>query len=276
MCRRDRRRRTVWGSLNSKPVRSVNFPLDHFPPTDESRFRAGPPPPARPNAKPTKLPTQSAPEDERGARDATLTAQDEPIILAEAMPAVAVSSLAASTLALFLVGIGLVLSGILRERSTIDVPWASAESDGAGVGGNICGDASTEASVPDPSGAPSAFGCTDFSSAMESVLSFDSSAPPSSSSLTAITAMTAARGGRRYGAVFAGDFAGMNELYGSVSLRAAFAGDAFAEEEEEGTDGDALRGPDVVDVVVEACTAGAAGEWGACEGGWQPVLFQVN
>lgn len=189
------------------------------------------------------------------------------------MPAVAVSSVLASTLALFLVGIGLILTGILRGSSTLDVPWAD-EDVNFGGGGNVCGDAPSTASVPDPSGAPSAFGCTDLASTAESALSLDSSAV-ASSLLTAAT--TAARRGGRYGAVFEGDFAGIDGLYGSVSLHAAFAGDedAGSLEDEDGS----IWGPGLVDVmvdvVVEACTDGAAGEWGACEGDWEPVLFQV-
>lgn len=188
------------------------------------------------------------------------------------MPAVAVSSLLASTLALFLVGIGLVLWSILLQgSSTLDVPWAAENTTTNGGGGNVCGDAATTVSVPDPSGAPSAFGCTGLSPAAGSILDLDSSATASSSSLTAET--TTVR--RRYGAVFAGDFAGIDELYGSVSLRAVFAGDEEAGSLLAGDIDDSLGEPGVVDVVVEACMEGAAGEWGACEGGWQPVLSQV-
>ena len=197
------------------------------------------------------------------------------------MPAAAVSSLLASTLALFLVGIGIMLSGILRGSSTLDVPWAAAENAAnPGGGGNICGDATTAVPVPDPPGAPSAFGCTDLSPAVGSFLSLDSSALSSSS----ITAAVQQQRGGRYGAVFEGNFAGIDELYGSVSLRAALAA-AGGEEEEAGspTDGDGgdeslgegEGGGDVVDVMLEACTEAAAGEWGVCEGGWRPVLFQV-
>eukprot|EP00903_Cladosiphon_okamuranus_P008490 g8157.t1 len=207
-------------------------------------------------------------QDGLGNRDATLTAQHKPIVLAEALPAFAVSSVIASTLALFLVGIGLTLSGIFRGSSTLDVPWAAASSanTGGGGGGYICGDATTSAAVPDPSGAPSAFGCTDLASTAESVLSLDASA--ASSSLTAVT--TAAR----YGAVFEGDFAGIDGLYGSVSLRAAFAGDEDAESLVD--EGGSIGEPGVVDVMVEACTDGATGEWGVCEGGWEPVFQEVD
>ncbi|CAB1098601.1 unnamed protein product [Ectocarpus sp. CCAP 1310/34] len=212
-------------------------------------------------------------QEELELQNPGLTAQSKPIILAEVLPAVAVTSLALCTLAVYAVGIALVLTGMLRGSSTLSVPWAYEDgssisiSSGSAYGaGNVCGSDATSAAAagPDPSGAASASGCTDLSPSAESLLSYSSSS--SSSSLAAATEQQRAR----YGAVFSGDFAGLTGLYGSVSLRAAFT--------DEATLGlvDALPEPVVVDVTVEACTAGAAGAWGECEGGWQPVLFQED
>lgn len=67
----------------------------------------------------------------------------------------------------------------------------------------------------------------------------------------------------------------MDDLYGGVSLRAALFADgddaAAAAEETE-----MLAGPAQVDVLLEACTEEASGEWGVCDGGWQPVLSKVR
>lgn len=186
----------------------------------------------------------------------------------------AVTSLALWTLAVYAVGVALVFSGMLPGSSTLSVPWAyddgssSSTSSGSAYGaGNVCGSeaTTTAAAGPDPSGAASAFGCTDISPSAESLLSYGSSS--SSSSLAAATEQQRAR----YGAVFAGDFAGLDGLYGSASLRAA-----FADEEATIASVDALPEPAVVDLMVEACTEGAATAWGECEGGWKPVLFQVR
>lgn len=184
----------------------------------------------------------------------------------------AVTSLALWTLAVYAVGIALVLTGMLPGSSTLSVPWAyedgsSSISSGSAYGaGNVCGSDATAAAAagPDPSGAASAFGCTDLSPSADSLLSY------SSSSSTSSLAAAAEQQRARYGAVFAGDFAGLAGLYGGVSLRAAFTDDATVALV------DALPEPAVSDVMVEACTAGAAGAWGECEGGWQPVLFQVR
>lgn len=229
--------------------------------------------------------SSTALEDELGISNAGLTAQTEPAILAEVMSSVTVTSLVLATSLLFLLGAGLIFSTILQGTTTLHVPWPSDTSNGdnasAILGGNVCGSPSTTtttsitsdattttavaASTPDPGGSPSAFGCTDLSPVGDSLLSYGS-LDSASSSLTA--AVTAERQ-QRYGAVFVGDFAGLHGLYGSVSLRAAFAEDDTAVF-------DALPEPAAVDVMLEACTDGAAGQWGECEGGWQPVLFQVR
>ncbi|CAM9671016.1 unnamed protein product, partial [Ectocarpus sp. 8 AP-2014] len=214
-------------------------------------------------------------QEELELRNPGLTAQSKPIILAEVLPAVAVTSLALWTLAVYAVGIALVLTGMLPGSSTLSVPWAyedsssissSSSSGSAYAAGNVCGSDATAAAAagPDPSGAASAFGCTDLSPSAESLLFYSSSS--SSSSLAAAAEQQRAR----YGAVFSGDFAGLAGLYGSISLRAAFIDEATVALV------DALPEPAVVDVMVEACTAGAAGAWGECEGGWQPVLSQED
>lgn len=143
---------------------------------------------------------------------------------------------------------------------------------------------------PDPA-SPSAAGCTVFSPLI-SELSLD--APPlSSSSLTAPNSSTAgtdaADGVARYGVVFSGHFSGMTTLYGSVSLHVSFEDAGVIE---------SLPDPATVDLALEACAGGPTAavaegvggvpdesggeggvvelEWGTCEDGWQPVLFQVR
>lgn len=130
---------------------------------------------------------------------------------------------------------------------------------------------------PDPD-SPSATGCTTFSPAI-SGLSFD--ARPSSSSLAG---EDDGSGAPRYGAVFRGQFSGMTDLSGSVSLHVSFDDPGVLE---------SLPDPATVDLALEACTAGptvAGGggggggavapvleyEWDTCEEGWQAVLFQVG
>lgn len=238
----------------------------HFPP------HSIPPPPPFPVL-----------EEELGVKNARLTVQPEPIILAEVMPAAAVISLMVSTFALFAAGIALTLSGgVFRGSSNLDVPWAAATGNtNGGGGGNICGNQTAPtvvpAAVPDDGG-PSAFGCTDFYPTVRSIFSLRadgaSSDGTSSSTLTAIAEEQEQEQQQIYGAIFESDFAGLSGLYGSVSLRAAFS------DEYEGDSGGAgpksLPEPVVVDLVVEACTQGAAGEYGVCDGGWQPVLSQVR
>ncbi|CAM9899953.1 unnamed protein product, partial [Scytosiphon promiscuus] len=230
-------------------------------------------------------------EDELGISHAGLTAQTQPAILAEVMPSAAVVSLTFATSLLFLVGAGLIFGAILQGTTTLDVPWAADDdaatsiSASAILGGNVCGGSlNTSATTsgtdtvsatavvvaaPDPGGGPSASGCTDFSPTGDSLLAFGSPSTSSSSSLTA--AVTAGQP-QRYGAVFAADFAGLHGLYGSVSLRAAFSdedNDDGDNDDEEGTATaavvDSLPETAVVDLLLEACTKGAAGEWGECE-----------
>lgn len=130
---------------------------------------------------------------------------------------------------------------------------------------------------PDPN-SPSASGCTVFSPGI-SELSLD--APLLSSSSTADADADADADGARYGAVFSGHFSGMTTLYGSVSLHVSVADDEVIE---------SLPDPATVDLALEACTGGPTAaadgvteeagvvelEWGTCEDGWQPVLFQVE
>lgn len=188
----------------------------------------------------------------------------------------------------------------LRGTSTLAV-LASA----AGGAGSLCTAAgalsSTAAASPTSSGgsgvyvagmdgpdpdSPSAAGCTVFSPGI-SELSLDAPplSSPSSSSSTAGADADADAGGARYGAVFSGHFSGMTKLYGSVSLHVSFADAGVI---------DSLPDPATVDLALEACTGGATAadgtrddggggedeavelEWGTCEDGWQPVLFQVQ
>lgn len=167
-------------------------------------------------------------------RTVRLTTQSEPKILMEVMPAGMVVSLLALTYLFFAQGCGLIVRQNIQGTSTLNVP----EYDGAS-----CGE-SGAVPVPNPTTA-SAAGCTNFSS--ENSEGFLSSP---------------------HGAVFNGYFAGMTDLYGSVSLHASFENDTALE---------SLPDPAVVDLELSACTDGPGdGEnWGTCGEGWAKVLVQV-
>ncbi|CAM9767141.1 unnamed protein product, partial [Ectocarpus sp. 12 AP-2014] len=198
------------------------------------------------------------------------------------MPAALVISLLVLTYLVFACGVFLIVWFHLRGTTTLAMGPGSGEG-----GGELCawGSSSTAtvttsggdvfiigANGPDPH-SPSAAGCTVFSPGL-SELSLDSpllsSSSPTSSSLTDAE--------ERYGVVFSGQLSGMTDLSGSVSLHASFADTEVQE---------SLPDPAAVDMALEACVAGvttdvgesstqAELEWGTCEGGWQPVLFQEN
>lgn len=245
-----------------------------------------------------------------------LTTQSEPKILMEVMPAGLVVSLLVLTYLVFAGGVTLIVRYNLRGTSTLVAAAAPAGTTGLGalcaaVGGlsststwpsAVTGDVTSAGSAttataggvfvvgidgPDPDSS-SAAGCTVFSPGALSELSLDAPTPSSSS----FSMVDDGEGNSRYGAVFSGQFSGMTDLSGSVSLHVSVS------------DGDALSSlpdPAVVDLALEACTgepmtaaggdssgsdggSGAEGEgegeeelaWGTCEGGWQPVLFQVR
>ncbi|CAN0098933.1 unnamed protein product, partial [Ectocarpus fasciculatus] len=131
------------------------------------------------------------------------------------------------------------------------------------------------ADVPDPH-SPSAAGCTVFSPGL-SELSLDSP-HLSSSSLTSSSLADSGGDAERYGAVFSGQFSGMTNFFGIVSLHVSFADTEVQE---------SLLDPAAVDIALEACVEGVTAavgesssqadlEWGTCQEGWQSVLFQEN
>ncbi|CAN0135602.1 unnamed protein product, partial [Ectocarpus sp. 8 AP-2014] len=223
-------------------------------------------------------------EEKIDPKNVRLTTQSEPVILMEVMPAALVISLLALTYLVFASSVFLIVwfhlrgtttlamgpaSGegaaelcVRRSSSTVTVTTSGGETDVFIIG----------ADGPDPH-SPSAAGCTVFSPGL-SELSLDSpllsSSSPTSSSLTDTE--------ERYGAVFSGQFSGMTDLFGIVSLHVS-----FADTEVQGS----LPDPAPVDIALEACVAGVAAavgesssqadvEWGTCEEGWLPVLFQEN
>ncbi|CAM9270799.1 unnamed protein product [Ectocarpus fasciculatus] len=224
-------------------------------------------------------------EEEIDPKNVRLTTQSEPVILMEVMPAALVVSLLVLTYLVFACGVVLIVRFHLRGTSTL------AMGPGAGEGaGELCAWGSSSAATvttsggegdvfiigadgPDPH-SPSAAGCTVFSPGL-SELSLDfpllSSSSSTSSSLTDADP-------ERYGAIFSGQFSGMTDLSGSVSLHVSFADTEVQE---------ALPDPATVDIALEACAAGVTAgvgesssqadlEWGTCEEGWQPVLFQAR
>lgn len=174
-------------------------------------------------------------------RKVRLTAQSEPIILMEVMPAAMVASLLLLTYFVFAAGVGLIVRQNLEGTSTLRVP----EDDAAVM--ETC--YSFPSTVSDSSVA-SASGCIDLY--------------PNISSTDLLE-----EDGERYGAVFSGFFAGMTDLYGSVSLHVSIANDTALE---------TLPNPAVVDLTLEACTElpREGEEWGSCDEDWAPVLNQVR
>ncbi|CAB1115182.1 unnamed protein product [Ectocarpus sp. CCAP 1310/34] len=224
-------------------------------------------------------------EEEIDPKNVRLTTQSEPVILMEVMPAALVVSLLVLTYLVFACGVVLIVRFHLRGTSTL------AMGPGAGNGaGELCawGSSSTAtvttsggegdifiigADGPDPH-SPSAAGCTVRSPGL-SELSLDS--PLLSSSSSTSSSLTDADE-ERYGAVFSGQFSGMTDLSGSVSLHVSFADTEVQE---------SLPDPATVDIALEACVAGVTAgvgdstgqavlEWGVCEEGWQPVLLPEN
>lgn len=169
-----------------------------------------------------------------------LTAQSEPIILMEVMPAAMVASLLLLTYFVFAAGVGLIVRQNLEGTSTLRVP----EDDAAVM--ETCNHSSI---VRDPSVA-SASGCIDL---YPNIISAD----------------LLAEDEERYGAVFCGYFIGMTDLYGSVSLHVSIANDTALE---------TLPNPAVVDLTLVACTEWpvAGEEFGSCDEDWAPVLNQVR
>lgn len=232
-------------------------------------------------------------ESELDPRNVRLTTQSEPKILMEVMPAALVVSLLVLTYLVFAGGVVLIVRHNLRGTSTLGVAGTGA--------GYLCTDTATNTSSsssatssrggvyvvgidgPDPD-SPSAAGCTVFSPTL-SGLSFDA-APlsSSSSSLADDDGDSGSSSAGRYGAVFSGQFSGMTDLSGSVSLHVSLADEEVLA---------SLPDPATVDLALEACTGGATAvegaeeeeegeeegvvelEWGTCSEGWQPVLFQV-
>ncbi|CAN0144399.1 unnamed protein product, partial [Laminaria digitata] len=147
-------------------------------------------------------------------RNIRLTAQSEPIILMEVMPAAMVASLLVMTYLVFGLGIALIVRDNLRGTSTLAAPpggvdgcssSGSGSSGSSGSSGGGSGSDGTDAS---------ASGCTSFDPVSDLsplwLLSSSASLTPSATA-------------PRYGAVFSGNFTGMTDLYGSVSLHASFA-----------------------------------------------------
>ncbi|CAM9273530.1 unnamed protein product [Ectocarpus sp. 4 AP-2014] len=223
-------------------------------------------------------------EEEIDPKNVQLTTHSEPVILMEVMPAALVISLLALTYLVFASSVFLIVWFHLRGTTTL----AMGPGSGGGAA-ELCARSSLSTATvttsggegdvfiigadgPDPH-SPSAAGCTVFSPGL-SDLSLDSpllsTSSPSSSSLTDAE--------ERYGAVFSGQFSGMTDLFGIVSLHVSFADTEVQE---------SLLDPAAVDIALEACVAGVSGavgesssqadvEWGTCEEGWQPVLFQEN
>lgn len=182
-------------------------------------------------------------------RNIRLTAQSEPIILMEVMPAAMVASLLVMTYLVFGMGLSLITRYTLEGTSTLPAPMGDGGVD----------DCSNSSSI-DYSGGASASGCT----------LFDPTTLPSSlSPWWLLSPSPTSSAETPYGAVFTGNFAGITDLFGSVSLHASFASNAILA---------SLPDPAIVDLNLEACVGGAGdgGEWGDCEEGWEPVLFQVG
>ncbi|CAM9373117.1 unnamed protein product [Ectocarpus fasciculatus] len=224
-------------------------------------------------------------EEEIDPKNVRLTTQSEPVILMEVMPAALVVSLLVLTYLVFASGVLLIVWFHFRGTSTL------AMGPGSGDGAReLCTRGSSFTATVSTSGgegdvfiigadgpdlhSPSAAGCTVFSPGL-SELSLDlpllSSSTSTSSSLTDADA-------ERYGAVFLGQFSGMTDLSGIVSLRVSFADTEVQE---------SLPDPAAVDIALEACVVGVTAavgesssqadlEWGTCQEGWQPVLFQEN
>lgn len=170
-----------------------------------------------------------------------LTAQSEPIILMEIMPAAMVASLLLLTYFVFAAGVGLIVRQNLEGTSTLRVP----EDDAA-----VMETCSNHSSTARDHSVASASGCIDF---YPNIFSTD----------------LLEGGEERYGAVFQGYFIGMTDLYGSVSLHVSIANDTTLE---------TLPNPAVVDLTLEGCTEWpvAGEELGSCDEGWAPVLNQVR
>ncbi|CAM9688099.1 unnamed protein product, partial [Ectocarpus sp. 12 AP-2014] len=218
-------------------------------------------------------------EEEIDPKNVRLTTQSEPVILMEVMPAALVVSLLVLTYLVFACGVVLIVRFHLRGTSTL----AMGPEAGNGAGELCAWGSSSTATVttsggegdifiigadgPDPH-SPSAAGCTVLSPGL-SELSLDSHLL--SSSLSTSSSLTDADE-ERYGAVFSGQFSGMTDLSGSVSLHVSFADTEVQE---------SLPDPATVDIALEACAAGVTAgvgditsqavlEWGVCEEGWQP------
>ncbi|CAM9863725.1 unnamed protein product, partial [Hapterophycus canaliculatus] len=268
-------------------------------------------------------------EEELDPKNVRLTTQSEPKILMEVMPRGLVVSLLLLTYLVFAGGVTLIVRYNLRGTSTLVASAAPAGTTGLGAlcaaggglsssslsspsaavtsgsGTTIASGGGTERAFvvgvdgPDPDSS-SAAGCTTFSTGSLSELSLDAPTTSSSSSSFSLADDGTGAGGDgdgRYGAVFSGQFSGMTDLSGSVSLHVSVS-------DEEALS--SLPDPAVVDLALEACTgepmtaaAAAVGEgsggesssdsgsgaeegeeageelvWGTCESGWQPVLFQ--
>lgn len=222
-----------------------------------------------------------------------LTTQSEPKILMEVMPAALVVSLLVLTYLVFAGGVVLIVRHNLRGTSTLGVAGtgagylcaaatdASSSSSSSSATSNGGGVYVVGIDGPDPD-SPSAAGCTVLSPALAE-LSFDAAPLTSSSSSSSSSSLANDGDSVRYGAVFSGQFSGMTDLSGSVSLHVSFSdAEVLA----------SLPDPATVDLTLEACTGGATAvegteegeeeggvvelEWGTCSEGWRPVLFQVG
>lgn len=162
----------------------------------------------------------------------------------EVMPAAMVMSLLALTYLVFAGGCVLIARRNMRGTATLPIPRD---------GGGACPWLSSSESSSSMSSSNAA-GCTEFA--------------PANGSLAASAVSTASsvvlEGS--YGALFSANFAGLEDLYGSVSLHASFENETALE---------SLPDPAVVDLFLEACTEDPATVEETCGRGWELVLLQV-